>query len=140
MNIKLLEMINEFIEEGDFSGEASIENITKAEQTLNISFPTEYKQFVKKYGSGGICGVDVHGVEGSEYASVVESTERFRKLDLPNKYIVIENVDEYIYCLNTADKNNVIRWDDTSQKEIIRYESFDDYLQDSFQEAIDNLD
>ncbi|WP_106495836.1 SMI1/KNR4 family protein [Lentibacillus sp. Marseille-P4043] len=61
----------------------------RAEQELEIKFPTEYKEFVKKYGSGGICGVQVEGVEGADYASVVESTKRYRELGLPIKYIVI---------------------------------------------------
>ncbi|WP_419882935.1 SMI1/KNR4 family protein [Peribacillus sp. B-H-3] len=140
MNNKLVEMIYEYIEEGDFIGEVFDDSIKKAENTLEVSFPTEYKEFVKKYGSGGICGVDILGVEGASYASVVESTERYRKLGLPNKYIVIENVDEFVYCLNTVEEFNVVRWDDISKREVPRYTTFNEYLQDSFQEAIDNLD
>ncbi|WP_308012620.1 SMI1/KNR4 family protein [Metabacillus rhizolycopersici] len=94
----------------------------------------------KKYGSGGICGVDILGVEGADYSSVVESTERYRKLGLPKKYIVIENVGEFVYCLSTADGYNVMRWDDISKREINRYTTFNEYIQDNFQEAIDNWD
>jgi hypothetical protein len=140
MNNKLVEMINEYIEEGDFIGEVSDDDIIKAEKTLKVSFPTQYKEFVKKYGSGGICGIYILGVKGADYESVVESTERYRKLGLPNKYIVLENVDEFVYCLNTVEESNVVRWDDTSKRELTRYTTFDEYLQDSFQEAIDNLD
>jgi hypothetical protein len=53
-------------------------------------------------GSGGICGVDILGIEGVDYASVVEKTQRYREAGLPNKYIVIENVDEFLYCLDTG--------------------------------------
>ncbi|MFC0186698.1 SMI1/KNR4 family protein [Fictibacillus aquaticus] len=140
MNSTIVNMINEYFEEGDFSGAISDEDIEKAERALAVHFPLEYKAFLKSYGSGGICGVEILGVEGSEYASVVEGTERYRKLGLPNKYIVIENVDEFVYCLNTVEGYQVVRWDDTSKKEVIRYSSFDEYLQDSFQEAIDNWD
>ena len=140
MNNNLVEMIYEYIEEGDFIGEVSDGEIKKVEKTSEVSFPTEYKEFIKKYGSGGICGVDILGIEGADCASVVESTERYRKLGLPNKYIVIENVDEFVYCLNTVEESNVVRWDDISKREVTRYTTFDEYLQDSFQEAIDNLD
>ena len=140
MNNMLLEMIHEFIEEGDFFGEVSDEDIRKAEEALELSFPLEYKGFVKRFGSGGICGVEILGVEGPEYSSVVEGTVRYRKLGLPNNYIVIENVDEFVYCLNTLEEYTVVRWDDVSKREIKRYDSFDEYLQDSFQEAIDNMD
>jgi len=140
MNNKLLGMINEYVEKGDFIGKVSDDDITRAEETLGVTFPIEYTEFIERYGSGGICGVDILGVEGANYASVVEFTERFRKLGLPKKYIVIESVDEFIYCLNTVKDYNVVRWDDISKREINRYRTFDEYLQDSFQEAIDNWD
>ena len=140
MNNNLVGMIDEYLEEGDFIGEVSDENIINAEKKLAVTFPKEYKEFVKKYGSGGICGVDILGLEGEDHASVVEVTERYRKLGLPNKFIVIENVDEFVYCLNTLDDSNVVRWDDHSKQEVNRYRSFYEYLQDTFQEAIDNLD
>ena len=138
MNNELLELINEYTEKGDFIGEVSEEYIARVEKILEVNFPPEYKEFVIKFGSGGICGVDVLGVEGADYASVVESTKRYRKLGLPKKYIVIENVDEFVYCLSTLDEYNVVRWDDISKKELYRYTAFNEYLQDSFQEAIDN--
>lgn len=140
MNNEIYKMINEYIDKGDFIGEVSSENITRAEEKLGVNFPPQYKEFVKKYGSGGICGVDILGVEGEDYASVVESTERYRELGLPKKYIVVENVDEFVYCLNTVDKYNIVRWDAISKQERNRYENFSEYLQDSFQEAIDNED
>jgi antitoxin YobK len=140
VNINLLKMINEYVEEGDFTGEISDNDIMIAEETLKLIFPKEYKDFVRMYGSGGIAGVEVHGVEGSEYASVVENTVRYRKLGLPTKYVVIENVDEFVYCLNTEEDHIVVRWDDVSKSEMKRYNSFDEYLEDSFLEAIDNID
>ncbi|MED4695183.1 SMI1/KNR4 family protein [Peribacillus frigoritolerans] len=138
MNNELLELINQYMEKGDFIGEVSDDYIARTEKILEVNFPPEYKEFVKKFGSGGICGVDVLGVEGADYASVVESTKRYRKLGLPKKYIVIENVDEFVYCLSTIDEHNVVRWDDISKKELNRYTTFNEFLQDSFQEAIDN--
>lgn len=60
MKNKLIEMVNEYIEKGDFNGEVSDYDIKKAEEKLEVSFPKEYKEFVKKYGSGGICGVFRH--------------------------------------------------------------------------------
>ncbi|MGJ3197245.1 SMI1/KNR4 family protein [Peribacillus frigoritolerans] len=140
MNNELLELINQYMEKGDFIGEVSEDYIARVEKILEVNFPPEYKEFVKKFGSGGICGVDVLGVEGAGYASVVESTKRYRKLGLPKKYIVIENVDEFVYCLSTLDEYNVVRWDDITKKELDRYTTFNEYLQDSFQEAIDNWD
>lgn len=138
MNTQISMMINEYIEKDDFFGAVPDEDISRAEEKIRMQISRQYKEFVKAYGSGGICGVEVLGVEGNGYASVVDATERFRKFGLPEEYLVIENVDEFVYCLNTGENHCVIRWDDISKKEIERYSSFDDYLQDSFQEAIDN--
>ncbi|ADC51496.1 hypothetical protein BpOF4_17275 [Alkalihalophilus pseudofirmus OF4] len=139
MNPKIEEMINEYIEDGDFIGKVSDEAIEKAEEVLKVKFPRDYRKFVKHYGSGGICGVDILGIKGVDYASVVEKTQQYRELGLPKKYIVIENVGEFVYCLDTLENFNVVRWDDISKRELFRYTTFDEYLTDSFQEAIDNI-
>ncbi|WP_082380793.1 SMI1/KNR4 family protein [Bacillus sp. CHD6a] len=76
-------------------------------------------------------------MENESCCSVEEVTKKYRELDLPHHYVVIQNVEEFIYCLDT-EQNNIIRWDEFSKKEVVRYSSFDEYLEDSFQEAIDN--
>ncbi|MCY8233460.1 SMI1/KNR4 family protein [Priestia endophytica] len=139
MNLKILQMINEYDKESDFFGEVSEDAITEAENRLGVNFPRQYREYVKKYGSGGICGVDILGVEGeTDGSSVIEQTKRRRKQGLAKKYIVIENVDEFVYCLSTVDEHKVIRWSSITKEEIERYTTFNEYLQDSFQEAIDN--
>lgn len=82
--------------------------------------------------------MELLAVEGEDFASVAEDTEYFRTEDLPKKYIVIENVDKFVYCLNTVDGHNVISWDDITKQEVESYTTFGEYLQDSFQEAIYN--
>lgn len=52
--------------------------------------------------------MELLAVEGEDFASVAEDTEYFRTGGLPQKYIVIENVDKFVYCLNTVDGHNVI--------------------------------
>ncbi|UAL47147.1 SMI1/KNR4 family protein [Sutcliffiella horikoshii] len=138
MNQKLLSMIKNFKEKRDFSGEVSVQIIELCESKLEVVFPDEYREFLLKFGSGGICSVSVLGIENESYFSVEETTKKFRGLGVPHKYVVIENVDEFINCLNTEQNYNIIRWDEFSKKEVERYHSFDEYLEDSFQEAIDN--
>ncbi|WEG18955.1 SMI1/KNR4 family protein [Alkalihalophilus pseudofirmus] len=65
MNPKIEEMLNEYIEDGDFIGTVSDEAIEKAEEVLKVKFPRDYRKFVKHYGSGGICGVDILNIEGT---------------------------------------------------------------------------
>jgi cytochrome c-type biogenesis protein CcmH/NrfG len=47
-------------------------------------------------------------------------------------------MDEFIYCLNTVDAYNVISWDDITKQEVESYTAFNEFLQDHFQEAVDN--
>lgn len=43
-------------------GGASEEAISKAEQTLGISFPTSYREFLKKYGAAMGAGYEIAGI------------------------------------------------------------------------------
>ncbi|MDT3762603.1 SMI1/KNR4 family protein [Priestia filamentosa] len=52
--------------------------------------------------------MELFAIEGEDFASVAEDTEYFRTGGLPQKYIVIEKVDKFVYCLNTVDGHNVI--------------------------------
>ena len=140
MNKIITKMIEEYIEDKDFLGNVSEEKIKKAENTLGVKFPKEYREFVQSYGSGGICGVDLLGIEGDLGASVVNTTERYRTLGLEKNIIVIQDLDEYIMCMNTSDDNGIIySWNRTEKKLNKRYESFTEFLMDAFQEGIDNL-
>ncbi len=59
MNNTIQQMISSFEEEKDFYGSVSIEQIKNTEKVLGVSFPSKYISFVEKYGSGGICGVNI---------------------------------------------------------------------------------
>jgi hypothetical protein len=140
MNEKLLDMIEEYSEEKDFFGEVSEEHISNAEKSLNLKFPRSYREFVQKYGSGGICGVEVLGIEGNLGASVVKDTERYRELGLNNRFIVIHDGGEFFMCmLGNADEERVLCGDRSGKEPLVHYNSFDEFLVDVFQEGIDNL-
>ncbi|MGG1221033.1 SMI1/KNR4 family protein [Priestia endophytica] len=98
MNNKILQMINAYEEDKAFFGEASEEDRKKAENRLEVTFPSEYREYVKKYGSGGICGVEILNVEKIN-ATVVERTERYRGLGLPKKYIVYVAKQKNLECV-----------------------------------------
>lgn len=134
-------MIEEYGEERDFFGGASEQEIRKAEEILGLQFPESYRAFLKEYGSGGICGVEILGIEGNLGASVVKATERWRKLGLDKKLIVIEDSGEFVRCMYSADVRDekVYSWVRGGKELSVRYDTFDDYIMDMFQEGIDNL-
>ena len=141
MNESILKMIEEYGEERDFFGETTEKDIQNAEELLDLKFPQSYRFFVKDYGSGGICGVEILGVQGNLGASVVKATERWRKLGLDMKLIVIEDSGEFIRCMYSADHNDerVYSWTRGGEEPSARYNTFNDYILDMFQEGIDNL-
>ena len=109
MNNKILEMITEYEEDDDFCGEVSEADIKLVEEKLNVIFPESYKWFVRNYGSGGICGVEILGIENKDNSSVVNGTERYRALGLDSDCIVVEDLGEFIMCVDTKDENKIIR-------------------------------
>lgn len=140
MNNKIIDMINEYEEENDFYGKISEDVIKYVEKKLSIIFPESYKCFILNYGSGGICGVEILGVENKDDSSVIHTTERYRRLGLDSGCVVIEDLGEFIMCIDTNDEDKIIRWDRVNRNKEYRYDNFYEYLIDTFQEAIDNWD
>jgi antitoxin YobK len=140
MNQKLIKMIESYGEEDDVYGESSETYILKAEEELKVTFPRGYREFVKRYGSGGICGVELEGVQGHVGASVVEVTKRWRRLGLPMDVIVLEESAEFVRCMYGAEKNDnrVFSWERKGKDLQVRYPTFEEYVIDTFQEGIDN--
>lgn len=141
MDSKIIKMIEDYGENKDFFGKVSEEQICNAEEKLGVVFPQSYRNFVKNYGFGGICGVEIEGIQGELGVSVVSATERWRKLGLGMNLIVIEDSGEFVRCMYSSDVNDarVFSWSRGGNELSPRYDSFDDYLIDMFQEGIDNL-
>jgi len=140
MNEKILEIIEQYEEKKDFYGKVKEDEVAYVESLLNVKFPESYKWFILNYGSGGICGVEILGIEKRNDSSVIKVTERYRKLGLGSECIVIEDLGEFIMCIDTSKDEQIIRWDRVNKTNEYRYKSFYEYLIDTFQEAIDNFD
>lgn len=138
MNNKIIDMIKQYGEEDDFYGEIKEEAINFVEQSLSLTFPESYKWFICNYGSGGICGVEILGIEKKDNSSVMHGTERYRMLGLETGCVVIEDLGEFIMCIDTNERDKIIRWDRVNKNKEYRYDNFYEYLIDTFQEAIDN--
>ena len=55
--------------------------------------------------------MELKGVK-NKGASVVTATERYRKLGLEKNMIVVEDLGEYIHCLDASDENSAVySWD-----------------------------
>jgi len=95
-------LIQKYKNNGFFTGGTTEEHIKQVEKQLDVKLPEQYKWFLLNYGYGGVLGVNTEGVARNSILTVVEETNRVRKYyKLPKNFIVIENCDEYYYCLST---------------------------------------
>lgn len=91
----------------------------------------------------GINGVLIQGVGLDKSLQVVNATSSLREYGLPENLVVIENMDEYEYCLDTSQMNNnecpIVDWDQSIGIGKKRYHNLYCYLYDRFNDAIENL-
>ena len=138
MNDIILNTIKKYEVKGDFNyASVTDDMISDAEEILGVKLPKQYVDYIKMFGHGGIAGVEILGVGLTGKMIFVESTLEYRADELPGNLVVIENVDEWLMCLD-CDTGKVVSWDFTGYiKE--EYDSFDDYLMDQMNNAIENI-
>lgn len=138
MNDVIKNLINQYEQKGDFNYATVTDNmIAAAEEQLGVKLPEQYIDFLKEYGHGGIAGIEVMGIGLTGRMLFVDTTLEYREDDLPDNLVVIENVDEYLTCID-CDTEKIVSWDFSGYiKE--EYSSFDEYLVDQMNSAIENI-
>ncbi|WP_160680565.1 SMI1/KNR4 family protein [Clostridium sp. C8-1-8] len=140
---KLKDLITIYYDEGLFIGSIDQSLIDDIEIKLRVTLPESYKWYVKNYGSGGI-GTHIIGAVTKQNLPVVNSTERYRCYNMPDGLVVVADVGEWVYCLDTNRMKNcecpVITWSMHDKDGIIDINNnFYEFLLESLNEAIDNL-
>lgn len=137
MNNCITSMIEKYEEKGDFTYTAITDaQIAEAEKTLSLKLPAQYTEFLRTYGHGGIGGIEITGVGKNGHLLFVEDTLSYREHGLPENLIMIENCDEWIYCLDSTN-GKVVSWNNDSPEE--EYPDFDSYFLDRLKDAAENL-
>ena len=138
MNEIILNTIKKYEEKGDFNyASVTDKMIEDAEKQLGVKLPEQYIEYIKKFGHGGIAGLEIIGVGLTGRMLFVESTLEYRTEELSDNLVVIENVDEWLMCLD-CNTGKVVSWDFSGYIKD-EYDSFDDYLIDQMNSAIENL-
>ncbi len=139
MQDELYNLIKKYESKGDFTyAEVTDEMLTGAEERLSVIIPEEYKYFLKKYGHGGIGGIEVFGVGKNGVLIFEKETLKYREYGLPNELIVIENCDEWIYCLDTTN-GKVVMWSRGKNEYKEVFEGFNIFLLDRTTDILENL-
>ena len=137
MNESLKMLIKKYETPGDFSyARITKIQIKKYENQLKSRFPKQYTDFLLQYGHGGIGGIVILGIGKDGSPIFLETTLEHRADGLPHNFIVIENCDEWLNCIDCL-TGQIVSWaPDFSQ---ISFSEFDEYLLSRFQDAIENL-
>lgn len=136
---EIRKIISTYEQKGDFTYVlASSETINTAEQTLKVTIPEQYQWFLKNYGYGGIGGIEILGLGKNGKSIFVEETIKYRKYGLSHELILIENCDEWLYCINSLN-GHVVMWSVNNRECDLAYDNFIEYMMDRMRDAIDNL-
>lgn len=138
MNRKIIEIIKEHEMPGDFTyATVNDETIADAENILDVKLPGQYVDYIKTFGHGGIGGIEILGVGRTGKKIFVDETIEYRKEGLPKDLVVVENVDEWLTCVE-CNTGRIVSWDFSGEMKE-DYHSFDDYLLDQMASAIENM-
>lgn len=104
---------------------------------LGFNLDESYITFIKEYGHGGIGGIEIMGIGKNNVLISADETMSYRDYGLSDNLFVVENCDEWIYCIDSTN-GKIISW---SNGDIMpAYDNFDAYLLDRFSDAAENLE
>ena len=139
MKEEIQKLIEEYSEDAIFTGKISSDDIIESTITeLGVNIPNDYRWFLKNYGQGGIGGVEILGISKMNKAIFKDKTLEYRNHGLPNNLIVVENCDEWLYCID-VDTERVVSWDRINGVLGERYATFLEFLIDRFNDEIENM-
>jgi hypothetical protein len=138
----LQEFIKQYGEDADFTGGVSEDKVKETENKLQVPLPESYKWFLKNYGSGGKFGIDIIGYDFVGPSVVTATKDHQKYYGLIDGLVVIEDIDEFAYCLDTNKMKNgecpVITWDNQEGYGVKLADNFLDYFIERLEEAKDN--
>ena len=139
MKEEIQKLIEEYSEDAIFTGKIASDDIIESTITeLGVNIPNDYRWFLKNYGQGGIGGAEILGISKMNKAIFKDKTLEYRNYGLPNNLIVVENCDEWLYCID-VDTEKVVSWDRINRVLGERYATFLEFLIDRFNDEIENM-
>jgi hypothetical protein len=149
---ELMKLIKEYPSIFDIDGEKSEDLVEKAENTLGVTLPKSYKQFLMKFGMIAFGGREYYGVihedfENSGIPDAVWYNLHIRKqYDFPHHLVAVYNNNGVeAVCLDTSnyyskDECAIVVWDRVHNEILDSANlSFIDYLLEIIEEDLDEL-
>lgn len=124
-----------------FVGPIPEEKVREAEERLGVVFPASYREFLLRYGCGGIAALEFYGIgwgEPNAAPNVIFTTEAIRKsVALPDYLIDVydSGFDEHCMIDTSQMENNeapIIEWtpglDESSQDLTVQFPDFSTFF------------
>ena len=143
-----LELIERNDDQADFDGPKPDSLLSKAEQTLGLSFPATYRAFLSRLGCGDISGAEFYGVikddfENSAVPDAIWLTLRQRRIgNAPLSLILIGSTGDGGYyaidCSESLDgiESPVVEWWPRQKKQSVIAKDFGEFFLRSVREAL----
>ena len=137
MNGRIKDLMTRLGDKGSFTKVAPTqEMLAEVEEKLGFIVPEQFLEYLNTYSHGGI-GFEILGIGFDGSISFLEETLEYREDGLPDNLLVIENCDEWLYCID-VNTGEVVSWS-IYEDPRVEYACFDDYLVDRLNDAIENL-
>lgn len=130
----------------DIGRAAADERIDAAERFLQVRFPQEYREFLRRWGTLAIGPLEFYGIAGDSFGSSsvpngIWYTQRKRhELGLPTELVVLyDNNGDELHCLETGvpDGARVVVWDVASRRiTSVRAPSLFEYILDAAADVV----
>ena len=95
-----------YMDDAEFVGGISENEIENAMKTLSVVFPESYKAFLSDFGGGDAGGEIIFGITNNEEDDVVIATQMERSQGFPKNLIIIGFSNDTLVCLDTSKMNN----------------------------------
>ncbi|GAB0171108.1 SMI1/KNR4 family protein [Lysinibacillus sp. CTST325] len=83
--------------------------LDKIEQNLQVKLPNDFREISSYYSGGDIGGENIHSYVFSDPTNLIGETLRIREaVGLPNRFVVIAELDMSIIVMDTEDKPSII--------------------------------
>ncbi|MGY8768088.1 MAG: SMI1/KNR4 family protein [Pirellulales bacterium] len=122
----------EQVEFTDVFGSVLSSDVDLAESKLQVSFPSQYRDFIEKFGTVEVGSESIFGLGGLQYLDVVTVTEHLRskkESQFPLHLIPIRSDGFGNYdCINTILSDAIIEWSHEDNSEKMLAKNFQDWL------------
>ena len=131
---KIKEFISDNSDEIFVTGGVSEETLGELERSLSIYLCESMRKFLSECGMLLGFGIEILGCGKNGKSPLVNETIKYRELGLNKNYIVIRNVDEWVYCLDN-NTGVIYSWDRIDKTYLKCADSLEDYILIELNEA-----